>query len=368
MPSSDELKHFGAAMASFGSVALFHMAGVTPEAQRCATSAAPPAARTASATRRRSGAAGVVAPRRRVDVVVFSAPQLSLLELRELAACATGGAFTKPLLAVTSPQVKPDADRFGFTERIEAAGGHVLSGCASTSPMRARSPKPTAGRGSPPTPPSWSTSSAATATCRCCFDGALRRGRVTGRSRGMSVRRAPRRRSATRCAAALVATMASRRATTSTASAACSRGPTHKLAGQSYVGRILVLDTAKGGVASAWMLHEMAARGVVPLALVLNRVNPILVQGAAFGDVTMLVGLRRRHHREGAARRTCGGGPRGRLSVSAHPRAAKSARSRMNSLQRASTALAGSGGQRRQCRHAASAHPCSGRPCGVSGG
>ena len=33
---------------------------------------------------------------------------------------------------------------------------------------------------------------------------------------------------------------------------------THKLAGQSYAGRILVLDTAKGGVASAWMLHEMA--------------------------------------------------------------------------------------------------------------
>ena len=67
--------------------------------------------------------------------------------------------------------------------------------------------------------------------------------------------------------------------------------PTHKLAGQSYVGRILVLDTAKGGVASSWMLHEMASRGLVPLALVLNSVNPILVQGAAFGDVTMLVGF-----------------------------------------------------------------------------
>ena len=31
-PNSDELKHFGAALASFGSVALFHMPGVTPEA------------------------------------------------------------------------------------------------------------------------------------------------------------------------------------------------------------------------------------------------------------------------------------------------------------------------------------------------
>ena len=54
--------------------------------------------------------------------------------------------------------------------------------------------------------------------------------------------------------------------------------PEHRLAGQSYLGRILVLDAAKGGVATAWMLHEMAARGVMPAALVLNRVNPIMVQ------------------------------------------------------------------------------------------
>jgi predicted aconitase with swiveling domain len=67
--------------------------------------------------------------------------------------------------------------------------------------------------------------------------------------------------------------------------------PTHKLAGQSYVGKILVLDTAKGGVATAWMLHEMKSRGIVPLALVFNSVNPILAQGAALGDVSMLAGF-----------------------------------------------------------------------------
>jgi uncharacterized protein len=67
--------------------------------------------------------------------------------------------------------------------------------------------------------------------------------------------------------------------------------PAHKLVGQSYVGKVLVLDTAKGGVATSWMLHEMASRGVVPLAIVLNSVNPILVQGAAFGDVTLLAGF-----------------------------------------------------------------------------
>lgn len=67
--------------------------------------------------------------------------------------------------------------------------------------------------------------------------------------------------------------------------------PEHRLAGQSYLGRILVLDAAKGGVATAWMLHEMASRGVMALALVLNRINPIMVQGAALADFTMLSGF-----------------------------------------------------------------------------
>jgi predicted aconitase with swiveling domain len=64
--------------------------------------------------------------------------------------------------------------------------------------------------------------------------------------------------------------------------------PSHKLAGQSYADRVLVLDTAKGGVATAWMLHDMKARGIVPRALIFNRVNPILAQGAAFAGVALL--------------------------------------------------------------------------------
>src|ERR1700739_2821757 len=67
--------------------------------------------------------------------------------------------------------------------------------------------------------------------------------------------------------------------------------PEHKLAGESYVGRVLVLDAAKGGVATAWMLYEMKARGVMPAALVLNRANPIMVQGAALADFTMISGF-----------------------------------------------------------------------------
>jgi len=63
--------------------------------------------------------------------------------------------------------------------------------------------------------------------------------------------------------------------------------PQHKLAGQSYVDKILVLNTSKGGVASAWMLHEMKSRGVTPKAILFNTANTILAQGAALADLTM---------------------------------------------------------------------------------
>ncbi len=63
--------------------------------------------------------------------------------------------------------------------------------------------------------------------------------------------------------------------------------PQHKLAGQSYVDRIMVFNTAKGGVASAWMLHEMKSRGIAPRALLFNSVNPILAQGAALADMAL---------------------------------------------------------------------------------
>jgi predicted aconitase with swiveling domain len=37
----------------------------------------------------------------------------------------------------------------------------------------------------------------------------------------------------------------------------------------------MVFNTAKGGVASAWMLHEMKSRGIAPKAILFNNVNPI---------------------------------------------------------------------------------------------
>ena len=63
--------------------------------------------------------------------------------------------------------------------------------------------------------------------------------------------------------------------------------PQHALAGQSYRDVILVLNTAKGGVATAWMLHEMTSRGIAPKAILFNSVNTIVAQGAALAGMAM---------------------------------------------------------------------------------
>jgi predicted aconitase len=127
-PRSDQLKHFGAAMASFGSIALFHLVGITPEATSL-EDVAPPGLPRHEVTRADVEALhGSYRREGEIDVVVFSAPQLSLYELRDLAVLCDGRRFVKPLLAVTSPQVKPDADRMGYSATIEAAGGTVLAG------------------------------------------------------------------------------------------------------------------------------------------------------------------------------------------------------------------------------------------------
>jgi predicted aconitase with swiveling domain len=64
--------------------------------------------------------------------------------------------------------------------------------------------------------------------------------------------------------------------------------PSHKLYGQSYQDMILVLNTAKGGVATAWMLYEMTSRQITPKAILFNQANTILAQGAALANLTMV--------------------------------------------------------------------------------
>ena len=292
-PGSDALKHFGAALASYGSVALFHMPGITAEddadARRPAGTPIPEITprRDRGLSSHSYGATGD-----KVDVVVFAAPQLSLIEMAEVAD-ALDGRQVHPdttLLVATSPEIKYAADRMGLTARIEASGAIVAAGiCFYQSyagemaeangwkrllTNSAKLVNIIGGYGYRPT----------LASLERCVDSA-----VAGTDRLMPImlRCHPGIGPAVTGTALVAKDNFSARYDLDRKAGVFSR-PTHALAGQSYTGRILVLDEAKGGVATAWMLHEMKSRGIVPLALVFNRVNPILAQGAAFGAVTMV--------------------------------------------------------------------------------
>ncbi|MEZ5740098.1 MAG: aconitase X catalytic domain-containing protein [Burkholderiaceae bacterium] len=128
-PTSDAMKHMGAAMASFGSSPLFHAVGITPEASTLADVGAeslPVEEITADDLARLRSSFG--RPGDKVDVVVFAAPQLSLVEMQQVADLMNGRRMKTPLLVCTSPQVYGDATRMGLVGTIEAAGGKVLEG------------------------------------------------------------------------------------------------------------------------------------------------------------------------------------------------------------------------------------------------
>ena len=133
VPNSDEMKHFGAALASFGSVAMFHIPGITPEAPelRDAFGGKTPLPPIEISPSDLAEFYGVYAARgEKVDVVVFAAPQLSLVEMATVADLLDRKNVhpETTLIAVTSPEIKSAADRMKITSRIENAGGLVLSG------------------------------------------------------------------------------------------------------------------------------------------------------------------------------------------------------------------------------------------------
>ena len=132
VPTSDQLKHFGAALASFGSVALFHMPGITPECRATAEvfDGAAPEAVTISRRDYDAFYGSYAAPGEKVDVVVFAAPQLSLFELQQLSDLIGGKTIHSEtaLVVATSPEIKQAADRMGLTRKIEQSGAILLSG------------------------------------------------------------------------------------------------------------------------------------------------------------------------------------------------------------------------------------------------
>jgi predicted aconitase len=132
-PNSDQLKHLGASLASYGSMGMFHMVGVTPEAPtlKAAFGGGKPVAIMAI-TRRDIQRVydGYSARNNPLNLIVFSGPQQSLFEMKNLARLFAGKTI-KPgshLFVTTSNGVKSAARALGYLEQIETAGGIVLEG------------------------------------------------------------------------------------------------------------------------------------------------------------------------------------------------------------------------------------------------
>ena len=132
-PTPDQLKQLGASLASYGSLAMFHLVGVTPEARtpdEPFAGAAPREQLVVEAGDLRRAYESFVPEKSEADVVVFSAPQLSVWELRELARRLDGKRVHEntALLATTSYQNRAAAERLGYVGAIRTAGGRLLAG------------------------------------------------------------------------------------------------------------------------------------------------------------------------------------------------------------------------------------------------
>lgn len=132
-PSLVKLKHFGAAAASSGGVELYHMPGITPEAPTLDAAFGPnekPEPVVYGATeRRRTWERLQNATDRKLDFVMLGCPHNSLEQMALIAERLEGRRIhaDTELWVHTPRALRQIADRSGYTEIIEAAGGVVMS-------------------------------------------------------------------------------------------------------------------------------------------------------------------------------------------------------------------------------------------------
>jgi len=147
-PTADELKHLGAALASYGSMGMFHFVGVTPEAPsiEAAMGGREPPERIVLAdsdldTVYRNYKLGNGDAR----LVVFSGPQQSLFEMKTLAGLFKNRRVTSggTCIVTTNSAILKQSRDLGYAQALEAAGVTILEGVCfyilqNLSPMRER--------------------------------------------------------------------------------------------------------------------------------------------------------------------------------------------------------------------------------------
>ena len=129
----DQLKALGAAMAASGAVALYHVEGITPEAGRV---------RVEGLESIEVGEKELEEARSKLntgtdpDIIILGCPHASLNEISEFARKVNGRELRKPVWICTSRTTKDAAERMGYAEIIERAGGKIVADtCAVVSPI-----------------------------------------------------------------------------------------------------------------------------------------------------------------------------------------------------------------------------------------
>lgn len=132
-PTTDQMKHFGASLASFGSMAMYHIVGVTPEASTF-EEANGGRALVDEFEVRSEDIEGVfsrdLSEGGSVDLVVFTAPQLSFFEMKRIADRLKGKRISddvRLIITTNTMQCKALEDE-GHLATIRDAGGIVLQG------------------------------------------------------------------------------------------------------------------------------------------------------------------------------------------------------------------------------------------------
>ena len=145
-PTADELKHLGAALASYGSMGMFHFVGVTPEAPSIeAAMGGRPATEHLTVTDEdlQKVYSGYDLGDRDARLVVFSGPQQSLLEMKRLSELFDGRRVNagSSCFVTTNGAVLAQARKLGYAQKLEDAGVTILEGVCfyilqNLSPMR----------------------------------------------------------------------------------------------------------------------------------------------------------------------------------------------------------------------------------------
>jgi predicted aconitase len=136
-PTLEQLKSLCASAATFGGLAMFHLAGVTPEADRFP---APAERFVVSEDDLRAARASLTdAEAGEADFFSLGCPHLTLAEVARVAELVSGKRVAKEFWITTSRPVKHEADRLGYTEVIRQSGvKFAVDTCCVVAPIRGR--------------------------------------------------------------------------------------------------------------------------------------------------------------------------------------------------------------------------------------